>query len=219
MGRNGVPGLVGAARLLPDDIRAGPLVGIHHHKFGHEPVAVLRRSRAPADPLHQFGVAMTQAGGLSRAKRLPQGGVVVRQHRCRRGRPRLSAIGPRIRTTRRFLSASGAAGTLALTRIRARLPLDWRAVTQQSVPVKGEIRMGVFQRLAYFRIERFASDLDVRRGPEQIQQLRACLPGPRPVGVHHIRAVVPTFVVGVADKRQNLPLLRLRLWLRLWLWL
>lgn len=106
---------------------------------------------------------MTQAGGLSRAKRLAQRRVVIGQFRGRRRRTALPAVGSRIRTTRRFLRAAGTPGTFPLAGIRARLPLDRRTVAQQPVPVKGEVGMGVFQRLPYFRIEWFAPDLDVRR--------------------------------------------------------
>lgn len=113
---------------------------------------------------------MAQPGGLGRTERLAQSGIVVGQFRRRRRRPAGSAVASRIGTTlwtarlaaRRFLRAPRPPLPVALTRIGARLALNRGAVAQQTVPVKGEVWMGMFERLAHLGIKRFAPDLDVR---------------------------------------------------------
>jgi hypothetical protein len=59
------------------------------------------------------------------------------------------------------LLAPGPPRAIALTGIEAWLTRRRRAVTQQTVPVKRQVRMGVFKRLTHFGIQGLAADLDM----------------------------------------------------------
>lgn len=149
----GVPDRHHRRSLLPDGVGPPPIVGIVGQQLRGQHVALLGRPGAACDALHQFGVALPQSLGVGRAHRLPQWRVIVGHFTRRRGRTFGTCLPA---------SAGGFAATFtALAVFRTGLALNGRGITQQPVPVEGEIRMGVLERFADFRVQRLAAHLHV----------------------------------------------------------
>lgn len=84
LGRDGVPHLVGAPRLLTNDLGPRPRVRIDAGQLAEQAVALFGRPGTPPDPLHQFGVALPEARGFHRPDGLPKGRVIRRHFGARR---------------------------------------------------------------------------------------------------------------------------------------
>lgn len=195
-----------AARVHPGASRTdggfvGPAVGVEALGSLSQAIALFRRSGAARNAVAQLCVPRTQPGSFGAPDRSPQQGVVVEDDGRRRcGRPGFAAG---------FFAAP--LRPLARTAIARVGPWRRHGFTQQSVPVKRQIGMGVFERLAHFGVHGLAADLDVWRRPEQVQDAGACSALPGPVAVHHVGVFVTAFVADVSNERQNLPLFSGRL--------
>lgn len=171
--REGVPDAIGLPRLPTDVLHTRPVGGIHGRRLRHQPVPLFRRPRTTADALDQFGIPLPQSGRLCGAKRQSQGRIVLSGVRAPGGTrlPRPVAATWLLRPG----PATAATPLPGIMRVRSGLPGGLRAVAQQPVPVKGQVRMCVFKRLTHFRIQRPTANLDMRRRPEQVQQFCAGL--------------------------------------------
>jgi hypothetical protein len=167
-------------RAGPDRRLVGPVVRIETLQPLGEPVAILRRAGAADNPLHQLAVLPSQPCGLAGAQPPTQHGLVFDDGRLHGGLPASGGFGPR-RSKR-----------------TSRLGPDDAGLVEQCVPVEGEVRMRVLERLLDFGLERPPTDFQTGRGSEQIEHAR--LPA---IGMQHDGAFVAAPVTGVAEERAH----------------